>query len=108
MNKEMVHQTPKEKAAYWQEHVQRWQHSGLSKRQYCRHHELRYDKFVWWCRKVEKGYKDNGGFVSIHTPESKHTHAAIRITVGSIRIEVYTGADEHTLQAVLTAVKGVV
>lgn len=108
MNEEMVPQSHKEKAAYWHEHVHRWQHSGLTKRQYCRHHELRYDKFVWWCRKIGKGCKDYGGFVAIHTPEIRNTHTAINIIVEGIRIEVPTGVDEHTLQTVLTAVKGVV
>lgn len=99
MNKDMVHQTPKEKAAYWQEHVQQWQNIGLSKRQYCRDHELRYDKFVWWCRKVEKGYTEVGCFAHARRKFYEADKAApTAITKGAIAHIDTLFAIERTLR----------
>lgn len=39
------------RARYWQEHVQACQHSGLSKAQYCRDHQLAYHVLIYWSTK---------------------------------------------------------
>ena len=37
---------------YWQEHLARWQQSGLSKIAYCRQENLSIHQLKYWCRKL--------------------------------------------------------
>jgi len=41
-------QTPSERTAYWQQHIDDWQASGLSGTAYCQQYHLTYHCFVYW------------------------------------------------------------
>lgn len=58
----------------WQQHVQAWKLSSLSKAQFCKTNEpeLCYHRFIYWCRKLEDAppipsakQDNNGGFVPV-------------------------------------------
>jgi len=40
----------------WNAHVKALAHSGLSRAEYCRQHELSYHALTYWCRKLRKGH----------------------------------------------------
>ncbi|RJQ64970.1 MAG: hypothetical protein C4530_01345, partial [Desulfobacteraceae bacterium] len=33
---------------YWEEQIESWQESGLSQCEFCRRHNLKYHRFVYW------------------------------------------------------------
>jgi hypothetical protein len=39
-------------ATHWLPLVEQWRHSGQSQKAFCREHELNYDQFVYWRRKL--------------------------------------------------------
>jgi hypothetical protein len=63
--------TPTDLAAYWQQHIDQWQGSGLSQPKYCQANDLTYHRFVYWRRKFERGAggvqeeRDSGGFATV-------------------------------------------
>jgi len=44
---------------YWQQHVDRWQVSGLSQQAFCKTHDLSYHRFLYWRRKFEGRTTEN-------------------------------------------------
>ena len=47
-----VSANPHRGKAFWLDHVQRWQNSGLSKIAYCNQHNLKSSNFYNWSRPV--------------------------------------------------------
>lgn len=37
----------------WQQHIERWETSGLTQRDYCREHNLKSHQFSYWKRKLK-------------------------------------------------------
>lgn len=61
----------KEKEAQMHYHIKQWQQSGLTKKDYCIEHQLRYYQFKYWCKQL--GYvkkrqprKTSPDFISLH------------------------------------------
>ncbi len=49
----MSNNTPSStRSTYWQPHIEQWQQSGQTQRAFCREHELNYDQFVYWRKKL--------------------------------------------------------
>ena len=44
---------------YWQQHIDRWQVSGLSQQAFCKTHDLSYHRFLYWRRKFEGRTTEN-------------------------------------------------
>jgi len=44
---------------YWQQHIDRWQVSGLSQQGFCKTHDLSYHRFLYWRRKFEGRTTEN-------------------------------------------------
>ena len=94
--------TKEQKEQYWYQHIKDWEQSGKSKKAYCRQHNLVYDQFKWWYRKIqEKGMDAKTGFIVIDKPAKVNTWGQINIVIGGIRIEVQSGVDEQVLKKVL-------
>jgi len=91
-----------QKEQYWYQHIKEWEQSGISKKAYCRQHNLVYDQFKWWYRRIqEKGVEARAGFIAIDKPARQDTVGKINIVIGGIRIEVQSGVDEQELKKVL-------
>jgi len=95
--------TKAQKEQYWYQHIKEWEQSGISKKAYCRQHNIVYDQFKWWYRKIqEKGIKNETGFIAIEKLSTRQdTAGKINIVIGGIRIEVQSGVDEQVLKKVL-------
>lgn len=50
--------TPQTKRLFWTQQVASWAASGLSKREFCRQHELVYSTFGYWSRKLMRKAED--------------------------------------------------
>lgn len=48
------HQNIVEDLAFWQHHIDGFSKTSLSRKAYCRHHALSYDRFQYWYHKVKK------------------------------------------------------
>lgn len=46
--------TPEEKRHYWEEHMRRWQGSGLTQAEYCRRHGLKWSTFHYWRKRIQR------------------------------------------------------
>ena len=101
--------TKTQKERYWYQQIKEWEQSGISKKAYCRQHNLVYDQFKWWYSKIqEKGIKNETGFLAIEKPARQDTAGKISIVIDCIRIyerlcqEARTGPviqmDETTVQ----------
>lgn len=94
------------KMQFWQYHVQQWQTTGTSKREYCRVHGLSYDQFKWWYRRIKdhEATQVTGGFVAL--PRMSDSMASvISIHAGGIRVEYAGVIDKQTLATVIAALK---
>jgi len=46
------HKQCRKKRRFWQVHLQAWKKSGLIQAEYCRQHDLRVNRFIYWKRKI--------------------------------------------------------
>ncbi len=49
---------PIENEAFWQHHYELQKSSGLSRTDYCRQHDLNYDRFGYWINKWKHNHSD--------------------------------------------------
>lgn len=55
-----------EKAAYWSEHIEAWQRSGLNQGAYCRRHGLSQSSLSYWRKRLRATHdKEAAPFVTI-------------------------------------------
>ena len=43
----------REDQSYWQHHIVGFDQSGLSRKKYCQQHQVNYDRFQYWYRKLK-------------------------------------------------------
>ena len=43
-----------EKRRYWEAHIERWQHSGMTQKDYCRDNGLKWSTFHYWRKRIEE------------------------------------------------------
>ena len=67
----------KERAAHWQRNINQWHESGLSRAQFCKHHELDLGQFYYWKSKsvarasnAPAGHKRLVGFATVVVTDS--------------------------------------
>ncbi len=102
-----------EKAAWWREHLARWQASGESVRRYCERHGLTEPNFYRWRRLLaERGGSGRRRSVepALFVPiEIEKTPPGSRIEVllaSGRRVAVLLGFDAATLAQVLAVLEG--
>ena len=73
--------TQSENQAFWQNHVQQWQSSGLSQAAYCREHQLDQNKLSYYKRKQlgEVVPTQNNGFVSVQLAQNVQSIDALTL-----------------------------
>ncbi len=58
----------KERAEFWENHIQAWQETGLSQSEYCRRNELIRHRFWYWRKRTEEADKKEISFVPVPLP----------------------------------------
>lgn len=100
------------KSRMWQGHVDGWQQSGLSQRNYCQRHGLAVSTFQLWRRRlVAERVSSRPGCLELvpvpnvlpSEPAVQSGSAAIVVCVGQYRVEVADGARVSTLRCVIDA-----
>ncbi len=65
---------------FWQTHLSAFAVSGVSRRAYCRQHDLNYDRFSYWKKRVEV-YTDNDQPILASTKHSARSSSSALLPV---------------------------
>ena len=99
-----------EKQQFWKGHIERWEGSGLSRREYCSRQELKLRNFTYWKSKLDR-VKELEGFMRVRMrPEVKEDNeskgTALSLRIGQrYRIEVGDGFNPVTLDRLIRALQ---
>jgi hypothetical protein len=91
-----------EKREIWRRHIESWQSSGVSQKEYCRQHELKYSRFVYWKQKYIPSEKPAVSSAIVELPFFSQVSgiggSSLRVVVSSgYRIEVERDFDPVAL-----------
>ena len=93
----------------WSRRVEACRNSGLSVGQWCRENGIAVSTYFFWQRKVFQALKEVQEVTFAEVPIMEHSqhsgHIIAAMEVSGVQIQVYEGADEATLQAILQAAK---
>jgi len=101
----------KRKRAHWKQHIESWQASGLTQREFCRQHHFSYYQFGYWKKRLvqaETGTK----FVTMDLGPStgkgsSQTGCPLRLVLADkFTIEIDPGFDPHLLRQLIIALRG--
>jgi len=98
---------PKEKRQFWEDHVQAWQHSGLTQAEYCRKNNLKNHRWWYWRKRISHPPDTDVTFVPLCFSSNKTSRTGISVvTPNGYRIECDTGFDFSKLRQLITTVRG--
>ena len=69
MDKESRRAALEKKRRYWKTHIKSWQSSGMSQSGYCREHNLKFHRFVYWRRKFHSSNQQAVSLVQVPLPK---------------------------------------
>lgn len=91
---------------FWQPHVEALAQSGLSRREYCRQHNLSYHSATYWLRKLSQAVvKGEPSFSLIEVPNRLAAQSPLRLYIGSCMVELDPGFDQATLARTLAVLE---
>ena len=92
---------------FWQAHVEALAQSGLSRREYCRRHNLSYHTATYWLRKLPQAVVGGeSSFALVEVPTRLPAHSPLRLHIGSsYMIELGPDFDEATLVRTLAVLE---
>ena len=95
--------------AEWSRRVEACRSSGLPVGQWCQENGMAVSTYFSWQRKVFQALKEVQEVTFAEVPVMEHSqlsgHIVAAMEVSGVRIQVYGGADEATLLAILRAAK---
>ena len=95
--------------AEWSRRVEACRSSGLPVGQWCQENGMAVSTYFSWQRKVFQALKEVQEVTFAEVPVMEHSqlsgHIVAAMEVSGVQIQVYEGADEATLQAILQAAK---
>ena len=93
----------------WSRRVEACRSSGLPVGQWCQENGIAVSTYFSWQRKVFRALKEAQEVTFAEVPIKEHSqlsgHIVAAMEVSGVRIQVYGGADEATLLAILRAAK---
>lgn len=105
MEKSLQAYNSSQKMVLWTERVKACRESGLTAQQWCDENGVSIKTYYYWQRKLYKMAADQEHrFAEITAPVLQST-AVAAVQLGDLRMEVYQGADDATLTALLRAIK---
>jgi len=85
----------------WQERIDNWSQSGLSKSAYCKSHDVNYHQMIYWSNKLSPRDVSRNGFVAVSVaPRSITPGLSLRLSNG---IEIH-GVEEHRIASIIKQV----
>lgn len=95
-----------EKRDFWQQHIRKWEDSGLSQRKYCEINNINHNAFAWR-RNSFKDKKNGMDFTKIATGKVRDAIAADNrlelIINNTVSLKIGNGFNPDTLRLVLEA-----
>jgi hypothetical protein len=90
-----------EKRRFWKQHIEAWQSSSQTQTEYCRQHDLSYDRFVYWKRKFKRDAKPS--FIEVKLspvtpPKIIPPVSSLQVSVSRFQIAVDPGFDPGFLR----------
>lgn len=93
------------RAALWATRIKECRESGMRVKDWCAEQGLCYHTYYkWQTRLFHKYTEPTAGFYEI-TPARNSGRVAVTVHTGTYSADIYGGADEETIRAVLQAIK---
>ena len=106
MRKEI--ETTQKKVSYWQRHLQSWERSSLSQRDYCNANSLALSTFSYWRKKLGKNSADQPRFYPLavvpdFSAVNEETTARLRLNLsrGRFQVEIQDDFSEQGLKRLI-------
>ena len=99
------------KRAYWKQHIDSWQETGLTQSEYCRQHNLKHHQLVYWKKRFLKTETDVS-FVPLKLEDlldisCRQDQAPLTLVVNNqFKIEINAAFDAQLLRQVILALRG--
>jgi len=96
------------KRNYWLQHIQALQESGLTRRAYCEHNQIKLATLGYWCQKLNysaRSRRNEAGWIPVQIQEDEPSKIDLRI--GRVNIAVKAGFDPLLLADVLQTINAI-
>ena len=100
------------KKDFWQNHIEKWDKSGLSQIDYCTNHRIPLSTFGYWKRKLKKADDVKPVFYPLTIPAdqsnnrvNKETELTLDLKNGRFTINVKKGFSPTTLSQMVTTLE---
>ena len=93
-----------EKRRFWKRHTEDWRTSGLTRVDYCRQHNLSYDRFIYRKRKFRK--EPDPAFIelkfpAVPYPKMSSPTSLLRVSFSRFQVAVERNFDPETLRQLI-------
>ncbi len=99
-----------QKRVYWKQHIDSWQQTGLTQREYCRRHNLKHHQLVYWKKRFLKTETDVS-FVPLKLEDlldipSGPKPASLTLVIDhQFKIEIRAGFDPQLLRQLIFSLR---
>ena len=99
-----------QKRAYWRQHIDSFQQTGLTQAEYCRRHNLKHHQLVYWKKRFLKTETDVS-FVPLKLEDlldmpSGPEHASLTLVIDNqFKIEIRAGFDPQLLRQLIFSLR---
>ncbi len=100
-----------QKRAYWKQHIDSWQQTGLSQAEYCRRHNLKHHQLVYWKKRFIKT-ETAVSFAALKLDDLldrtwlPQPASLCLVLNDQFKIEIRPGFDAQLLQQVILTLRG--
>lgn len=95
-----------EKKKFWQEHLDNWKSSGISRRKYCEENGINANTFGYWIQRIRKLGKTDSSFVCLNI--GNNSDSTFEITIkNKYTIKVNNNYSSESLQKLIRTLEAV-
>ncbi len=108
MTEELDGLSRKQKAQYWEGHIQAWQGTGLSQAAYCRKNDLVRHRFWYWLKRIDSLPPKGVSFVPVALPPDRIDRAPRTVSVitpNGYRIELGSSFDPNLVGQLMHTIR---
>ena len=99
------------KRAYWKQHIDSWQETGLTQAEYCRRNNLKHHQLVYWKKRFLKT-ETEASFVALKFEDlldlpPRVDQASLSLVINNhFKVEIRAGFDAQLLRQLIFALRG--
>lgn len=97
-----------QRLAEWSERVASCRNSGMGVRKWCEEHGVQEKTYYYWQRKVFNTITEQQAPYFVEVPVERrqhHSQVSVTVRIGNAEADIYSGADQTTMEAVLRLLK---